>query len=120
VSEGPDDVAVLELVEDEYARAILLETSRRPMSASELADAVGASPPTIYRRVDDLVDCGLLDEATRFVEDGQNHSVYAARVEAVTVSFADGELTVTVTDREGIDADETAAERFTRLYEALR
>jgi predicted ArsR family transcriptional regulator len=120
VSEGCDDAEVLRLVEDEYARAILLETSRRPMSASDLADALDASPPTIYRRVDDLTRCGLLDEATKFADGGHNYSVYAARVEAVTVSFTDGELTVSLTDREAVGTDETTAERFTRLYEALR
>jgi predicted transcriptional regulator len=90
------------------------------MSASELSEAIDASPPTVYRRLDDLVRCELLVERTEFVDDGPNFSVYATRVEEIAVGFVDGELTVTLTDRDELLTDETTAERFTRLYEALR
>jgi predicted transcriptional regulator len=120
VSEACDETEVLELLEDRYARRIVLATSRRPMSASDLTDAIDASLPTVYRRLDDLQRCGLLAERTEFVEGGRNYSVYAARVERVSVDFTDGDLTVTLTDREQVPTDEAVAERFTRLYEGLR
>jgi predicted transcriptional regulator len=120
VSGDCDDAELLGLLDDRYARAILLETSRQPMSATELADAIDASPPTVYRRVDDLKRCGLLDERTEFVPGGQDYGVYAARAEAVTVSFTDGDLAVTVDERAAVETEETTAERFTRLYEGLR
>lgn len=120
MSEACDETEVLGLLDDRYARAILLATSRSPMSASELTDEIDASPPTVYRRVDDLQRCGLLAERTEFVDGGRNYSVYAARVERVSVEFTDGELTVTLTEREQVPTDETVAERFTRLYEGLR
>jgi predicted transcriptional regulator len=120
VSEACDETEVLELLEDRYARAIILATSRTPMSASDLTDAVDASPPTVYRRLDDLMRCGLLAERTEFVESGRNYSVYSARVERVSVEFTDGDLTVTLTERDDVPTDETVAERFTRLYEGLR
>jgi DNA-binding transcriptional ArsR family regulator len=119
VSEDRDE-EVLALLDDDYARAILLETSRTPMSARELTDAIDASPPTVYRRIDALTDCGLLDERTAFVDDGPNYGVYAARVEEVTVRFDDGTLAVGITDREAIETEETVAERFTRMYQELR
>ena len=114
-----DHAALLDLIGDKYARAILRQTSRRPMSVAALAAAIDASPPTVYRRVDDLVDCGLLAEQTEFVDDGPNFSVYATRIEEITVGVVDGQLTVRLTDRENLPIDETTAERFQRLYEAL-
>lgn len=120
MSDGCDEAELLALLDDEYARNILLCTTDRPMSATELADAVDASPSTVYRRVDDLVRCGLLAEDVEFVEDSRNYSIYAARVERVSVEFTDGELTVALTEREEPPTDETTAERFSRLYESLR
>lgn len=119
MNEEFDDAELLGLVEDQYARAILLEASRRTMSAATLAEAINASPPTVYRRLDDLVRCGLLARRTEFVDGGPNFSVYATRIEELTVGFVDGQLTVRLTDRESLPIDETTAERFVRLYEAL-
>jgi DNA-binding transcriptional ArsR family regulator len=115
VSEDVDRAEVLRLLEDEYARAILTATSREPMSAQELTTAIDASPPTVYRRVDDLKAADLLTEELQYESSGHHYGVYRPAVERVTVTFADGEYTVRV------DApEETTADRFTRLYEGLR
>ncbi|SDN11583.1 Helix-turn-helix domain-containing protein [Halogranum gelatinilyticum] len=115
MSEDVDAAEVLRLLDDEYARAILTATSREPMSANDLTTAIDASPPTVYRRVDALMDAGLLDEELKYESSGHHYGVYRANVERVTVEFVDGEFELTV---EAVE--ETAADRFTRLYEGLR
>jgi DNA-binding transcriptional ArsR family regulator len=115
VSEDVDRAEVLRLLDDEYARAILTATSRDPMSAKELTTAIDASPPTVYRRVDDLKAAGLLVEEVQYESSGHHYGIYRPAVERVTVTFEDGEYTVRVDPTE-----ETTADRFTRLYEGLR
>jgi hypothetical protein len=65
--------------------------------------------------VDDLQAAGLLVEELQYESSGHHYGVYEIAVERVTVTFEDGEYTVRVEA-----ADETTAERFTRLYEGLR
>ncbi|WP_267643960.1 ArsR/SmtB family transcription factor [Haloarchaeobius amylolyticus] len=115
MSEGVERAEVLRLLDDEYARAILTVTSREPMSAKELATAIDASPPTVYRRVEDLQAAGLLAEELQYESSGHHYRIYRAVVDRVSISFADGEYDVRIDTTE-----ETTADRFTRLYEGLR
>ena len=118
MDEQPAEVAaetVGELLEDEYARSILAETSREPLSAQELVDRCDASPPTVYRRVNRLQELDMLDEEQTLDPDGHHYRQFSARLERVTIELQDGEYTVSV-DR----TEEDAVERFTKLYEGLR
>jgi DNA-binding transcriptional ArsR family regulator len=109
-----DGDEVLSLLDDEYARAILIETSREPMSADALTERCDASPPTIYRRIDRLDEHDLVEAEQELDPDGHHYKTYRARMERVSVELDDGQLVVDVQR-----ADETAADRFTRLYEEL-
>jgi predicted transcriptional regulator len=113
----PDDeeAAVLSLLDDEYARRILIETSQKPMSADALSERCDASPPTIYRRIDRLDEHGLLDEQQEMDPDGHHYKTYSARLERVTVDIEDGGMAVDVY----LADEEDGADRFTRLYERL-
>lgn len=104
-----------ELLEDEYTRSILAETSGEPLSAQELVDRCDASPPTVYRRINRLQELEMLDEEQAIDPDGHHFRRFSARLERVTVELQNGEYTVSV-DR----TNEDAVERFTKLYEGLR
>lgn len=109
-----DIEAVAGLLEDETARAILTQTSREPMSASELKQRCDASGPTIYRRLERLRERDLIEEQTRPDPDGGHHTqVYAPNLRRVTVELVDGEL------RLEIDRREDMSDRFTRLIEEI-
>ncbi|MFC6960978.1 winged helix-turn-helix domain-containing protein [Halocatena marina] len=103
------------LLDDEYARAILIATSKRPMSAKMLSEECGASLPTIYRRIERLVDCDLLTEHTQIAEDGHHYGVYEARLQRLTVDLSDGDLQIAVEERRSEDI----ADRFTDMWGEL-
>ncbi len=103
------------LLDDEYARAILEAARDEPLSADELSDACGASPSTVYRRIERLESQNLLAAHQRLDPDGHHHEVYSTRVQRVTVELRDDGFACTV-DRGGEDA----ADRFTRLYEGFK
>lgn len=108
----PDEL--LELLGDEYVRSILVVTSRRPQSVKEISDECGVAQSTIYRRLDDMVDCHLLEERTELVADGSHHRIYEAKLSHLDLEVADGELRIEM------DYEESAAERFTRIWDDIR
>lgn len=105
--------AVVGLLDDDVARTILAETSVEPLSASDLAERCDASPPTIYRRLEDLQEADLVFERTRIDPGGDHHSVYVARFRRLLVELEAGEYDVELT------LVEDPADRFTRLFEEL-
>jgi len=114
-SDAADDPdAVFDLLDDEYARTILVATYREPKSAEALAEACDASESTVYRRVERLKDQRLLDADQRIDPDGHHHEVYAASVQRVTVELTGDGIEIDV------DRDEDAVDRFTRLYEGFK
>ncbi|MWV41567.1 winged helix-turn-helix domain-containing protein [Natrialba sp. INN-245] len=105
---------VAALLEDETARRILTETYREPMSANTLSERCGASKPTVYRRLEDLRRCDLLEERTRpDPEGGHHHTVYATNLARIVVEIDDDGIEFR------IDRRENMADRFTRLIEGM-
>lgn len=115
--DGADDQVadILSVLEDRYARTILVETSVEPMSAQELANRCDVADSTIYRRIERLQEHGLLAESQVLDSDGHHHKEYRARLDHVTIDLEPGELSVDVTR-----VEEDPVDRFTRLYEGLR
>jgi len=112
--QDPEEAGVISLLDDEYARAILVESSREALSASALADRCDASEPTVYRRIEQLREYDLVVEQQQLDPEGHHYKTYRTRVERVTVEIEDGEYSIDVSRRE-VDA----ADRFTRLFEGL-
>jgi len=81
------------------------------MSAAELTEACAASRATVYRRLDEMTDRGLLVEQTKPDPDGHHRTVYAASLDRAVIDPDDGEFEVTITTRE------RAADRFTNFIE---
>lgn len=111
---GQDDDAVLAVLDDEYARDILAQLTTEPMSVEELCTACGMSDATAYRRLNELEEIDLVTNHQALDPDGHHYKRYVAKVEDVTVTFADGTYEVTVTR-----AAKDPAERFTTLFEGL-
>jgi predicted transcriptional regulator len=111
VSDGTDAAALADLLADDCARHILIETKNDPCSASELSARLDTSEPTIYRRLERLRKHDLVSEEIRPVTDGKNYKVYRARLHRVTLELTDEGFESTVSRRERM------ADRFTRFVE---
>jgi DNA-binding transcriptional ArsR family regulator len=111
-----DDVSedfetIVGLLDDEYARRILTATSQEPMTVPELSDRSEAAESTLYRRVEQLTDAGLVTEQTRVRSDGHHDTVYAATLRGCHVTLRDGQFEVEL-ER----ADRDAADRLQQLW----
>jgi len=109
----PDLGTVVELLDDDYARDILAAASEAERSAKELADVIDASLPTVYRRVDELVDAGLLVEETAVRSDGNHHSVYVTTLSRVELELTEGSFEMQ------LQRTDDVADRFTEMFERL-
>lgn len=112
--DGAEDLdAIAQLLEDDCVQRILTATLEEPMSASELTDLCEASRATVYRRLDDLSERGLVAERTRPDADGHHRTVYRAALDRVVVDLTDDGFEVSVSTRQ------SAADRFTDFVEGL-
>ena len=116
MSEVPDLPTVLAILDDEYARSILTETSVEPMSASTLSERCDASLPTIYRRIDRLKECQLVTEETEVAADGNHYSVYSANLDRLEISLEEDEFSFELAYRD----EEDVADKFTSMWEGMR
>lgn len=109
-----EDLAIFEAFADETTAEILVQTTESERSVDELADLVDASPSTVYRRIERLVEQGLLSKQLQLDRDGNHYHVYRAAVKRVEARLEDETIEVHVERREdGVD-------RFVRLWEDIR
>lgn len=87
------------LLEDEYARDILRETSLERLSAAALAERCGTSKATAYRRIDRLREQDLLESYQELDPDGHHYETFAASFEGLTVRLEEGQFEVQVERR---------------------
>ena len=116
MADDPDPADVFALLDDEYARSLLAATSHEPMTAPALSDQCEMSLPTVYRRLEALETCGLVDAELVPDPDGDHRKRYEAQLDELLVSLDDGRFEVnlrtTSTTAEFADA-------FTDLWEGL-
>lgn len=97
VSTSDDAVpAELDLLEDEHARDILVALTDGPQRGRDLVAACDASRPTVYRRVNRLEAAGLVTAGTCVDPDGHHCKEFRLVRDRLTVSIANGAVTVTV------------------------
>ena len=79
----PDSVSgetILALLGDEYARKLLSLLVEQPRTGRELAAATDMSRPTIYRRLEQLAENGLVRTEMQFDPDGHHRKRFHATV----------------------------------------
>lgn len=109
------DAEIVSLLDDEYARALLVVTYDDARAADDLAERLDVAPSTVYDRLSRLTEHDLVVERQRIDPDGHHHKAYRARLDRVVVEFAADGVEVTV-DREPTDP----ADRLADAFDALR
>lgn len=114
VTEEPSPPDVFATLDDEYARDILVATKTERLSAKELSEECDMSRPTVSRRVNTLVEQGLLEEYTHIDPAGRHYREYEARLERIEVLLQAEGFNVQIEHR----AD--PADRITSIFEDMR
>jgi DNA-binding transcriptional ArsR family regulator len=82
---------LLELLGDEYTYRVFEAVVEQSRTGRELIEATGASKATVYRRLDDLEDAGLVESTLDIASDGNHCKRFHAVVTSIKVRFdADG------------------------------
>ncbi|MYL17223.1 helix-turn-helix domain-containing protein [Halorubrum terrestre] len=84
VADAPE---VYSLLDDEYARRILIETYEETRSASTLCEACDASKATVYRRLERLQQQELVESVQEIDPNEGPQEVYAARLDHVSIDL---------------------------------
>gem|GEM_PF-2167302 len=93
---------ILNALADADSRRILTVTRTRPLSVADIVDSCNIPTATAYRKVNRLVDAGLLDEHIRIRPYGRNVCKYSLRVESIHATLTgndDPTVHVSVTTR---------------------
>lgn len=85
---------IFDVFASETARQILALASLRPMSAQELAEHCEHSLPTVYRRVNALLEYDLLEEDLSVEADGTQYKVFETNLERVCFEVEQGSVEV--------------------------
>lgn len=105
---------ILSAMADEYSRKILTATIEDPMSALELSKKYEIPITTVYRRIEELVEAGLLAAVkSGRTTDGKWYDLYRSLLKRIDVSFEQGAVSIDVI------VNEHVADKFTRVWTAI-
>jgi DNA-binding transcriptional ArsR family regulator len=84
-----DSFDVLETLGDEYTQKVLSVLAEGRITGGELIERTDVSKATVYRRLDDLQDAGIVDSGMRIDPNGHHCEEYFLAVEQLAISFDD-------------------------------
>lgn len=83
---------VVNVLNDEDCRRILQETDEVPRATRELSERCDLPLSTTYRKIEALVEAGLLEEEIDLENEYANVSAYTRRFDKLRISFRDGRV----------------------------
>lgn len=90
----PQDI--VEVFSDEVSREIIAVASIQPLTAEEIADHLDVSAPTVYRRLNALVEYQLLREELHYDSNGHQYRSFETTLKRISFDVEDGEIRVDV------------------------
>jgi len=84
-TESPEKL--LEILADPKSRAIIAAVANERQSVAEIADYCDLPLSTSYRRVDTLVECGIIEDALRMKKAGRHEQEYMLRSRYFSTGF---------------------------------
>lgn len=85
-----DPATVLDVFGDQLARRILVLASDRPVAAHDLAEQLDVSEPTVYRRVNTLLEYDLLRENQEIDADGNHYKTFETALKRASFEIEAG------------------------------
>lgn len=80
---------LLTALDDADCRAVLEATGEEALTAAELGERCDIPSSTVYRKVEQLTETGLLEEQLRVRRSGKHTREYRRRVDELSVSIGD-------------------------------
>lgn len=108
-----DPSNVLDVFGDDLARKILVLASERPLAAEDLADELDVSRPTIYRRVNALIDYDLIREHQQIDIKGNHYQIFETTLKRISFEVADGGYDISLEMRQSL------ADQFESFWDDL-
>lgn len=90
----PSSSSLLDVVGDSTNRQILLIANGDPVTAKELAARLDITPPTVYRRTDQLVDHDLLAVSWRVDADGNHYRTFETGLRRIEIELTADRYTI--------------------------
>ena len=103
---------LLELLGDEYTYRVFETVVEQPRTGREIMDATGVSKATVYRRLEELEEAGLVESTLNIAEDGNHCKQFHAVVSSIQVRFDDDGFTASVESDEFSSATGHTRQRF--------
>lgn len=97
IYEDPVKEQFLKIFADKYARQILQATTNSPQSATEISHLTGIPISTVYRRLQPMIDCKILQVSGSISEEGKKFFMYKSLAEKISTNFDNGNLQIEVT-----------------------
>lgn len=95
--EEPTEVVsehLLDAITNDHDRRILSIAQSEPVEAQEIMDATGIARSTVYRRLSELVDHGLLEIAEAVLREGHRVDRYRSVCDLVEMSIRDATVEI--------------------------
>lgn len=108
-----DPDGIFEVLASKESRRILAAASVKPVSAKELEEVCNASLPTIYRRINVLVEYDLLSEEQVVDPEQEQSRRYSTDLHEVTVRIEDGTFNVS------LEINKDTVDKFGELFRDL-
>ena len=86
---------LLEVLHGAQERNILPTLAARPPAAATLADELGASGPTVYRRLNSLESAGLIKSTVALDADGHHRKRFHVVVDSANLTFDSSGIEIT-------------------------
>ena len=106
---------IMQAMADDCSLAILRGTTERACSAMEIIHQCALPPSSVYRRISEFVDAGLLAvERMVITKDGKKFSLYRSTVRDIRAEYKSGEFEL------NISLNENVVSKLTRLWSSMR
>jgi len=94
---APGPGIILELLGNENSTDVLRLTSKTEYSASQLTEELKIAPATIYRKLNQLEDAGMIKHVKTIMDyHGNDEKYYRCSIRRVIIDFKNGKMSIQI------------------------